>query len=45
MKIVITAIDSSTVKGTFSGDFYYMGDISGAKKTITNGDFYVPWKH
>jgi hypothetical protein len=44
LKITITSLDSTAVKGTFSGDFYFMGDISGAKKTITNGDFYVPWK-
>lgn len=44
LKIIITAVDSTSVKGTFSGDFYYMGDITGAVKTITNGDFDVPWK-
>lgn len=44
LNIVITALDSNTVKGTFSGDFYFMGDMSATKKTITNGDFYVPWK-
>lgn len=44
LKFTITSLDSTAVKGTFSGDFYYNGDISGAKKTITNGDFFVPWK-
>ena len=44
LKIVITAVDSTHVKGTFSGDTYYQGDISGNVKTITNGDFDVPWK-
>jgi hypothetical protein len=44
LKITITSLDSTAVKGTFSGDFYFMGDISGTKKTITNGDFYVAWK-
>jgi hypothetical protein len=44
LKIVITSMDSTAVKGTFSGDFYLMGDITGTKRTITNGDFYVAWK-
>lgn len=43
-KITITSMDSTAIKGTFSGDFYDMGNVSGAKKTITNGDFFVPWK-
>ena len=44
LKLVITSLDSTAVKGTFSGDFYYNADLSGAKKSITNGDFFVPWK-
>ena len=44
LKIVITAVDSTTVRGTFSGVFYLNGDLTQAKKTITDGDFYVPWK-
>ncbi|HEV2483229.1 MAG TPA: hypothetical protein VGS79_26370 [Puia sp.] len=44
LKIVITAVDSTHVQGTFSGDFYYGSTITGAIKTITNGDFDVPWK-
>jgi len=44
LKITITSIDSTAVKGTFSGDFYLMGDITAKKTTITNGDFYVAWK-
>jgi len=40
-KLVITSLDSSSIKGTFSGDF--IGGIGSdqPKKTITNGDFYV----
>jgi len=41
VKIVITSIDSTAIKGTFSGDVFLNGDVTAAKKTITNGDFYV----
>ena len=44
LKITISSLDSTAVKGTFSGDFFYNADPTAAKKTITNGDFYVPWK-
>ena len=44
LKITYTLVDSSTLKGTFSGDFYDMGLIPGVKKTITDGDFWVQWK-
>jgi hypothetical protein len=44
LKITITSVDSTAVKGTFSGDFFFNGDVTQGKKTITNGDFYVPWK-
>lgn len=44
LKITITSIDSTAVKGTFSGDFFLQGSLSGTKKTVTNGDFYVAWK-
>jgi hypothetical protein len=44
LKMTITSIDSTAVKGTFSGNFYLNGDPSSPKKSITNGDFYVPWK-
>lgn len=40
-KLVITSIDSTSIKGTFSGDYYAGGSTAGAKKTITNGDFYA----
>ena len=40
--VKITSLNNQTARGTFSGDFYYDGDPSGAKKTITNGEFYVP---
>ncbi len=39
--ITIVAGTVTTVKGTFSGDFYQNGDAKGTKKSITNGDFYV----
>lgn len=42
--LTITAFDSKTVKGTFSGDVFLNGDASAAKKTLTYGDFYVPWQ-
>ena len=44
LKLVITSVDSTHIKGTFSGDFYQNSDISGAIKKVTNGDFDVPWK-
>ena len=44
LKLTITSVDSTAVKGSFSGDFYLNGDLSGTKSTITNGDFYVAWK-
>jgi len=40
-KLVITSLDSNSVKGTFSGDFFSGGGTDQPKKTITNGDFYV----
>jgi len=40
-KLVITAYDSSSIKGTFSGDFVNTSNIPIVKKSITNGDFYV----
>lgn len=43
LKLNISAFDSSTVTGTFSGDFYDMGLVSSTKKTIY-GDFYVQRK-
>lgn len=42
VKIVITSIDTtSSIKGSFSGDLFLNGDVTAAKKTFTNGDFYV----
>lgn len=45
LKVTITAIDSKTVKGTFSGDFYYTNTLTDSvgpgKKTFTNGEFNV----
>lgn len=37
--ITYTQIDKSTAKGTFSG--FIGGGISGSRKEITNGEFYV----
>jgi len=39
--VTITSFTAQTVRGTFSGDFYFNGDAKGPKKSITNGDFYV----
>lgn len=44
LKLVITSIDSTSVKGTFSGDCYFNGDPTAGKKTITNGDFYAKFQ-
>ena len=45
VKIVITSIDTtSTIKGTFSGDVFLNGDVTAAKKTFTNGDFFVKFQ-
>jgi len=45
LTIVITSIDDKTIKGTFSGDFYYTNtatvQIGPDKKTFTNGEFNV----
>jgi hypothetical protein len=37
----ISSWTTESVKGTFSGDFYYDGIPVGVKKSITNGDFFV----
>jgi hypothetical protein len=42
--VTITSMTTETVKGTFSGDFYYDLNPLGAKKTITNGDFFVKFQ-
>lgn len=41
-KVVISAIDDKTVKGTFTGDFYPVENPDGPKKTLTEGSFYLP---
>jgi hypothetical protein len=45
LTITITSIDQNTVKGTFSGDLFYTNTTTGtfgsAKKTFTNGEFYL----
>lgn len=43
LKIIITSMDGTSVRGTFSGDFYYLNEPFAAKKTIT-GEFWLPWK-
>lgn len=41
-KVNITSMDKTTIRGTFSGDYFADGDVkNGAKLTITDGDFYV----
>ena len=45
LTITITSIDKNTVKGAFSGDFYYTNTATGTfgseTKTFTNGEFNV----
>jgi len=41
LKVTFTSIDSTAVKGTFSGDFYLNGDPSGPFTAISNGSFFV----
>jgi len=41
LKIVITAIDTKTVKGTISGDLFDGGDVTVAPTAMVNGDFYA----
>ena len=46
LKIIITSIDDQTIKGTFTGNFYYMGsspitEPGPGKKAFYNGEFYV----
>jgi hypothetical protein len=44
-KVTITDINTSTIRGTFSGDFYKDGDVQGSAKVyITNGDFYAKFQ-
>lgn len=43
-KVSITSINTETIKGTFSGDFYEDGDPHAAKKTISNGSFYLKFQ-
>jgi hypothetical protein len=40
-KLVISALDSTSIKGTFSGDFFSGGGTDQPKKAITSGDFYA----
>lgn len=34
----------TSIKGTFSGDFYPEGNLDGIKKSITNGEFHLKWQ-
>ena len=49
LKLTITAIGDSTIKGSFSGDFFW--EIDGytmdptRKRTITNGEFFLKKTH
>jgi hypothetical protein len=44
LKLVITSLTSTGIKGTFSGDYYFDGDPSASPTTITNGSFYLKFK-
>lgn len=41
IEIVINAIDSSTIRGTFKGT---VADLNGEEKIITDGSFYAPFQ-
>jgi len=41
LKIVITSIDTKTVKGTFSGDMFDSGTVTATPTSMANGDFYA----
>jgi hypothetical protein len=43
-KLVITSIDSASVSGTFSGDFYLASIVPGTTKSVTSGDFSAQFK-
>jgi hypothetical protein len=43
-KVTIQSIDGTSIKGTFSGDFYPEGNLDGIKKSITNGEFHLKWQ-
>lgn len=42
--VTIQSIDDKTIKGTFSGDFYRDADPREAKKSVTNGEFYLKFQ-
>jgi hypothetical protein len=41
--IIITEINPNFVRGTFRGDVYNNGGSGSLKKTISNGEFFVPF--
>jgi len=44
-KVTITSIDKTTIRGTFSGDYYRDGDVqSTTKLNVTDGDFFVKFQ-
>jgi hypothetical protein len=44
LKVIVTELKNSTVRGTFSGDFYENGDPHGAMIKIKEGEFYLKMK-
>jgi len=42
LKIVVTSINETSIKGEFNGDLYPDGELDGDKITVTKGSFYVP---
>ena len=42
LRVEITAIGNGSVRGTISGDYHLDANPAGAKKVITNGEFYLP---
>lgn len=41
LRVRLTELSNSSVRGQFSGDFYEDGDVLGTKVTITEGEFYA----
>lgn len=44
LEIIVTYMDSTGVKGTFTGAFFASGVVTASKKVISNGGFSVRWK-
>jgi hypothetical protein len=43
-KVVITSINSTTIKGTFDGNMYLDGNPASSVLAVTNGSFYVKFQ-